>query len=100
MYRITLPSKKKNWRREERRASVRGPEGWGLEIKVIRFYNMNYVAHICIFLKKCSFHVEQLSTFFIYLFFHLTSVMFFKFLMKEIRLVIRRWLHCQLIISQ
>lgn len=54
------PQKKKNWRREERRASVRGPEGWGLEIKVIHFYNMNYVAHICIFLKKCSFHVEQL----------------------------------------
>ena len=64
MYRITLPSKKKKKtageRREERRASVRGPEGWGLEIKVIHFYNMNYVAHICIFLKKCSFHVEQL----------------------------------------
>ena len=43
--------------REERRASVHRPEGWGLEVEVIHFCNMNYVAHICIFLKKCSFDV-------------------------------------------
>ena len=66
VYRITLPSKKKGKKLEERgeKGVCTRPEGRRLEIEVIHFYNMNYVGHICIFLKKCSFHVEQLWTFF------------------------------------